>query len=403
MPLPSIPTEQYFYDLPSEKIAQYPLEQRDSSKLLVLEKDQCSTKTFTDLPSLLPKECLILFNNTKVIPARILYQKSTGGIIELFCLEPYLHTPYEALQHKKKSTWLCMVGGAKKWPNDFLLEWTLPNTEGVKVMAQKKEAIQNTFLIDFFWEDAQITFGEVLEQLGQIPIPPYLQRKVSALDGETYQTVFASQQGSVAAPTAGLHFTPQVMQQLLEKKHKVYFSTLHVGAGTFKPVTTSFAHEHAMHSEWVEVDTELIYTLAAPNPVVVVGTTSLRTVESVYWYAVYHQHKNLSDETFVLPQFFPYTNASAESKSALLFALADKLKEQGKSKLVFKTALMIMPGYTMKIATHLITNFHQPNSTLLMLVDAFTKGRWKMIYSFALENDYRFLSYGDACLLHYIS
>ncbi|MBK7763549.1 MAG: S-adenosylmethionine:tRNA ribosyltransferase-isomerase [Bacteroidetes bacterium] len=401
MPIPVIATSDYDYDLPSERIAKHPLSQRDESKLLIALDETIEVDFYKNIVDYLPERSLMVFNNSKVIPARILYVKDTGGIIELFCLEPIEGTPYEALQDTQKSTWLCMVGGAKKWKQDLELHWQLNDSQQMTAKMLNKN--EQTCTIEFSWQDTQTTFADILEQLGQMPIPPYLLRKAEASDKQQYQTVYAKVEGSVAAPTAGLHFTESVFQSFSQKNISTNFTTLHVGAGTFKPVSAEFIHDHAMHAEWVDIDIDLIEQLSKANDIVCVGTTSLRTLESLYWFALENLHvSSLPNKDYVLSQFTPYKFEGEKLKKTIVFkSLVEKMRLLYTTKLIFRTELMIMPGYQLQVANYLVTNFHQPKSTLLMLVDAFTKGRWKSIYHYALKNDFRFLSYGDGCLLHY--
>ncbi len=402
MPIPVVITEDYNYDLPQERIAQRPLEQRDASKLLVYRNGGCLTYHYRNIVDYLPSDSLMIFNNSKVIPARLLYVKETSGVIELFCLEPKEGTPYEALQHRGHTSWICMIGGLKKWRKEIPLEWKLLTEKECVVQASFVQADDNGFEIDFSWTDTELTFADVLESLGQMPIPPYLLRKAEQDDKARYQTVYATVEGSVAAPTAGLHFTEQIMADLAGKNITQAFTTLHVGAGTFKPVNATYAHEHTMHAEWVEADRVLIEQLATSKKIIAVGTTSLRTIESLYWFAVScMQNSTLYEGDFVLPQFFPYEQDINVSKEEAFTYLLELLRQKNVSRIVFKTELMILPGYQMKVAGFLVTNFHQPKSTLLMLVNAFTKGNWKSIYDYALSNGFRFLSYGDGCLLQW--
>lgn len=399
MSIPIIHTDTYNYDLPQARIAQHPLSERDASKLLVYRQQQIETDIYRNLPSYLPAQGLMVFNNSKVIPARLLYVKETSGVIELFCLEPVQGTPYEALHHQGSTTWICMIGGLKKWKTHHPLTWTLTNEMGT-VEARFAGSATDGFRVEFSWSQTGLTFADILDHLGQMPIPPYLLRKAEAEDQTRYQTVYATVEGSVAAPTAGLHFTPELLERISAQGIESAYLTLHVGAGTFKPVQAERAHEHAMHAEWVEVNLELIGKLRTTATCISVGTTSLRSLESLYWYAVHATKTNeLPSPEFVLPQFMPYETQGELSRAAAFELLYTLMQASGLRKLVFRTELMIMPGYRMRVATQLLTNFHQPKSTLLMLVDAFTSGRWRAIYTHALDNEFRFLSYGDGCLL----
>jgi S-adenosylmethionine:tRNA ribosyltransferase-isomerase len=400
MKLEEIRTDRYAYHLPESRIAQYPLPERDASKLLVFRNGLCSTDNYKNLASYIPAGSLMVFNNSKVIPARLRYVKATSGVIELFCLEPFQRTPYEALQDRHKTEWVCMIGGLKKWRIENELQWTVDSEVGYILKAKYISTHEHGFLIEFSWDHPSHTFAEVLHDLGQMPIPPYLLRQAELSDEQRYQTVYASVEGSVAAPTAGLHFTDRVLDDLRAKKVELLFATLHVGAGTFKPVESEFAHLHDMHSEWVEVDLPLIQSLASSTSVTCVGTTSLRSVESLFWYAYAAVHAGcLPGDEYCLPQFYPYETSTTVSHRQLFATFIQMMEDAGKKQIRFKTALMIIPGYTFRVASRLITNFHQPRSTLLMLVDAFTHGSWKLLYDYALAHDYRFLSYGDGCLI----
>lgn len=400
--VPNIKTEDYHYDLPQERIAQYPLMQRDASKLLVYRNGECHSDVYSNISEYLPVDSLMVFNNSKVIPARILFVKETSGVIELFCLEPLKGTPYEALQAKGKSVWICMVGGLKKWRTEKPLQWKLNSSETCVVQASFLRSSASGYEIEFSWSDHQMTFADILAELGQMPIPPYLLRKAESEDQQRYQTVYASVEGSVAAPTAGLHFTEKILSDLKQKHIQKTEVTLHVGAGTFKPVTAEFAHEHLMHAEWVEADRDLIEQLGSHEKISSVGTTSLRSIESLYWFAIAcHEANSILKPEFVLPQFFAYEKHSTHSRKEAFKKLLNFMDQNKRDRILFRTELMILPGYQMKVASHLITNFHQPKSTLLMLLDAFTEGHWKSIYEYALQNDYRFLSYGDGGVYEY--
>lgn len=394
--VPDIKTEDYHYDLPQDRIAQYPLEQRDASKLLVYRDGECRSDHYHNISEYLPVDSLMVFNNSKVIPARVLYVKETSGVIELFCLEPLKGTPYEALQDKGKSVWVCMVGGLKKWRTEKPLQWNLNAMPTCVVQASFIKACINGYVIEFSWTDHERTFADILSELGQMPIPPYLLRKAEADDQQRYQTVYASVEGSVAAPTAGLHFTEKILSELKNKNIQKTEVTLHVGAGTFKPVNAEYAHGHSMHAEWIEADHALIEQLSNHEKIICVGTTSLRSIESLYWFAIAcYEADSFFQNDFILPQFFAYEDHSVLTRKEAFKHLLKFLVQEKRERILFRTELMILPGYEMKVASYLVTNFHQPKSTLLMLVDAFTNGNWKTIYDYALKNDYRFLSYGD--------
>ncbi len=394
----------FTYDLPDERIASYPLTERDLSKLLVYKEGHISSDVYRHLPQHLPKNSLLIFNNTKVIEARILFQKDTGSKIEIFCLEPAAGVELtQAMMSQGKVRWTCLVGGAGKWKQQFL-EKQLQTPKGtVLLKAEKLQLQQGSFEIEFSWDNTYFTFAELLHYAGVLPLPPYLQRQTEAADYDRYQTVYARHQGSVAAPTAGLHFTPQLLVELQDKGIKHSFVTLHVGAGTFQPVKSATMQDHPMHREWIDVHADAIEELLVqmPNPIIPVGTTSLRTIESLYWMGV----KVLMNPDAALAELevqqwdaydLPLQNASAKDA---LQALLGWMKKQQQEQIICHTQILIAPGYSARLAAAIITNFHQPNSTLLLLVAALIGDDWRKVYSYALANDYRFLSYGDGSLL----
>jgi S-adenosylmethionine:tRNA ribosyltransferase-isomerase len=398
----------YDYSLPNERIAQYPLEQRSQSKLLVYQQGKVYSSVFQDLPKELPEGSALIFNNTKVIQARIPFQKDTGANIEIFCLEPHEPRDYaEAFQAHKEVTWQCMIGNAKKWKIGVLTKkLELKQGKTCQLKAECKGKAGNAFLVSFTWDLPSLSFAEILDQSGIIPIPPYLNRKSEALDEDRYQTVYSKIKGSVAAPTAGLHFTPEVLEDLTEKNIKSHEVTLHVGAGTFKPVKEEDARNHEMHTETLSVSMELIEALATHNkPIISVGTTSMRTLESLYWLA--HKIKKQSHERSFgednqpvhLGQWEAYELAPELSRQEAFAFLAKQLKEKNSETFHARTQIMITPEYTFRVVDGLITNFHQPKSTLLLLVSAFIGEDWKKVYQFAMDNDFRFLSYGDSSIL----
>ena len=394
----------FTYDLPDDRIARYPLTERDLSKLLIYKEGTIATDVYRNLPQHLPDNAFLVFNNTKVIEARILFQKSTGGTIEIFCLEPAAGVELtQAMMSVGSVRWTCLVGGAGKWKQLFL-EKQLSTAQGqVLLKAEKLKQEQGTFEIEFSWDNSEFTFAELLHYAGVLPLPPYLQRQSEAADYDRYQTVYARQEGSVAAPTAGLHFTPQLLHQLQEKGVRHQFVTLHVGAGTFQPVKSERMQDHAMHREWIEISKADIENLIqhSSDPVIPVGTTSLRTIESLYWMGV----KAMLNPAATLQQLevqqweaydLPLQTATA---AEALHALLGWMEQQKTDQLICHTQILIAPGYRLRIASALITNFHQPNSTLLLLVAALLGDEWKKIYEYALANDFRFLSYGDGSLL----
>ena len=397
------------YDLPDEKIAKYPLEKRDESKLLIYKKGDVKEDKFFNLNEHLLNDSLIIFNDTKVIEARLLFQKSSGTTIEIFCLEPadeYADITTAMLQ-TKKVLWKCLVGNAKKWKDEVLDKSITSNDKEIILSAKKISRQQDNFIIEFFWNDDALSFAEVLHLAGVIPLPPYLNRKAEESDKKNYQTIYAKQDGSVAAPTAGLHFTDEVFEKLSAQHISKDFITLHVGAGTFKPVKTNTIENHEMHEEYSEVNVELIENLLKhlDKTIIAVGTTTLRTLESLYWMGVViiqksklKSKKDIAVEDVSIKQWDVY-ELNSISVYESLNALLDWMKVNNKNKLVAKTQILIAPPYELKIANALITNFHQPKSTLLLLIAAVIGDDWKRIYDYALQHDFRFLSYGDACLL----
>jgi len=395
----------YTYHLPEEKIARYPLAERDASKLLIYKNGKITEDTYSHLDNHLPENSLLVFNNTKVVEARLLFSKSTGGIIEIFCLEPderYIDITSAMLQ-KGKVYWKCLVGGAKKWKEDFLLKKIDDKQQTIELSARIEEKRNDYFLIEFTW-NTEISFAELLHHAGVIPLPPYLNRDADEKDKFTYQTIYAKHDGSVAAPTAGLHFTENLFVKLDNKKIQRTYVTLHVGAGTFKPVKAATMAEHEMHAEFIDVDVSTIQQLIdyADKTIVAVGTTSLRTMESLYWMGVkksiYDSPQSI-EEPLTIHQWDAYELPQDISVVDALNSLLKWMKENDLNKIIAKTQIIIAPGYQLKVAKGLVTNFHQPQSTLLLLVAAIIGDDWKKVYNHALENDYRFLSYGDGCLL----
>ncbi|MBS1652470.1 MAG: S-adenosylmethionine:tRNA ribosyltransferase-isomerase [Bacteroidetes bacterium] len=386
------------YDLPDEKIAKFPLEQRDQSKLLIYKNQQITQTTFSNLSAVLPKNSMLVFNNTKVVQARLIFKTSSNHTIEIFCLEspPYYNDISSAMSKTANIKWHCLVGNLKKWKEPSL-------TLAAKNIELKASIIQrsiNFIEIEFNWSNNNLTFAEVLEKLGSLPIPPYLKREATVKDDNSYQTIYAQHKGSVAAPTAGLHFTEKVFQDLKQNKITTGYVTLHVGAGTFKPVKANNINEHEMHAEWLEADFKFIESLLNFTPIIAVGTTSLRTLETLYWMGVKAILNSTFDinalkitqwEAYQLPQQYTLN----ESLNALLYWM----KKNNVLKIMCQTQILILPGYKLRVAKAIITNFHQPKSTLLLLVSAVVGSNWKKIYQFALEHNYRFLSYGDSSIL----
>jgi len=400
-----IPVTDFTYFLPQEKIAFYPLEKRDDSKLLVYRDGKISDNFYKNIAEEVPSDSLLVFNDSKVIEARIIFEKPNGGKIEVFALEPGDMYPEisTAMHQRGKVFWKCLVGGAGKWKHGMILEKKVSSgSESLTLHAKINERLAESFLIELYWEPPDLSFAEVLHKIGNIPLPPYIKRDVDSKDSDRYQTIYASEEGSVAAPTAGLHFTEHIFQTLKEKNIKTDYVTLHVGAGTFKPVKAATMSGHEMHAEFIDVSLHTIKKLADAEKIIAVGTTSLRTIETLYWLGVkLINNSKLSQAEFQLSQWEVYEkwNKIAVSKKEALSALIGKMEMHGWQRLVTKTQLLIAPGYTFKMIYALITNFHQPQSTLLLLIATLAGDDWKKIYNYALENDFRFLSYGDGCLI----
>jgi len=397
--------EAFSYELAENRIAKYPLEQRDASKLLVYQSGLIKETIYRDLAVEIPSNSLLVFNNTKVVEARLLFKKETGGIIEIFCLEPdeqYADITTAMLQ-KGKVFWKCLVGGAKKWKEGSIQCVADYNGQPLLVEAKKTATLSDHFIIELNWSNQQISFAELLHIAGNIPLPPYLNRSTEAADKERYQTIYAKHDGSVAAPTAGLHFTDAIFKSLQEKNIATNFVTLHVGAGTFKPVKASTMKDHEMHAEFIEVQTQLIESLIHKIDIgiIAVGTTSLRTLESLYWLGVKTVlNPSISLQDLIILQWDPYelVEQDIDAKTALT-ALLNWMHAHSFQQLFTKTQIIVAPGYQFKIINGLITNFHQPQSTLLLIVAAITGDDWKRIYQYAMDHAFRFLSYGDGSLL----
>lgn len=392
-----IPITKYDYPLPADRIARYPLEERSQSKLLVYDSGSITTRVFRDAPSQLEGGDHLYFNVTRVVRARLVFRKETGGRIEIFVLEPHMPSDYQlAFSAMEPVRFTCLVGNAKKWKQGPL-RMTIGN---VTLEARIEDRMDDKFIIRFAWNDRTISFGEVLERAGSTPIPPYLEREAEEKDAATYQTVYAKQDGSVAAPTAGLHFTDQVMSEMEAQGVQRHELTLHVGAGTFVPVKEENAVDHPMHAELVTVDRQLLESLRGDHRNIAVGTTSVRTLESLYWLGVRaYEDPSFSFEQLYLDQWEAYeSGAGLETKDAFS-VLLNKMNETGLDRFSFRTRIMITPGYAFRVVDGMFTNFHQPKSTLLLLIAAFVGEDWKEIYTYALENGFRFLSYGDGSLL----
>ena len=411
--------EEYNYPLPDERIAKYPLAERDQSKLLVYREGEVSEDKFYRVGEYVPTGSLLIYNNTRVIQARLEFHKEAGdeairligdkargARIEIFCLEPLEPHDYQlSLGSTEGCTWKCMIGNAKKWKSGALSQPViLPSGKEVRLWAEKGEQTGNTFSVRFSWEGASVSFAEILDAVGELPIPPYLNRKTEESDKTTYQTVYSRIKGSVAAPTAGLHFTDNVLNGLRERGVKTAEVTLHVGAGTFQPVKVADANQHTMHTEIIAVPKATIQTIIENlGHIVAVGTTSMRTLESLYFlgeqFYTRHMTQEIGHLTYSVSQFEPYEKDHALSTQEALQAIVDHLEQIGEEVLHAETQIMIKPGYIFHVVDQLITNFHQPKSTLLLLVSAFVGGDWHTIYDYALSHDFRFLSYGDSSIL----
>lgn len=394
----------YDYPLPDERIAKYPLEKRDASKLLLYDDGIISESIFSNLADYIPSESLMIFNNTRVIHARLLFRKETGAQIEVFCLSPADPEDYAMnFASKQYCSWHCMIGNAKRWKDDILTMKIENGGNGILTLSAEKTAVTDKdTTVRFSWNDDTLSFSEILEIAGKLPIPPYLNRPAETKDDETYQTVYSRIEGSVAAPTAGLHFTDDVMTSLRHKGIATAEVTLHVGAGTFRPVKSETIGEHEMHTEFISVPKETIKAIYEnKHPLVVVGTTSMRTIESLYYIGAELAINPIATphELFV-SQWEPYENFlhDIEARQSLKNIL-DYLDRNDADHLISATQIMIVPGFRFHYADALITNFHQPQSTLLLLISAFVDDNWRVIYDYALKSDFRFLSYGDSSLL----
>ncbi len=399
--------DDFDYDLTEEKIAVYPLPERDQSKLLIYENGHISEDIYRNIADHLPEKSFLVFNDTKVIKARILFQKPTGAVIEIFCLEPHekINDYAVVLQQKNSTRWKCMIGGAGKWKEKYLKKALTINGKEIILKAELVEKLTDAYVVELTWNPGNYSFAEIIEQAGETPLPPYIKRKAEESDAERYQSIYSHYEGSVAAPTAGLHFTEQIFSSFRKKNIETGFVTLHVGAGTFKPVKSANMEGHEMHAEWIDVSAKFIQQLIGniSNGVFCVGTTSVRTVESLYWMGLkVFINPEIEFDDLRINQWEVYeeellkTNLSAkESLTSLLNYLINK----NLNRLFIQTQIIIAPGYEFKITKGIVTNFHQPKSTLLLLVSAMIGEKWKEMYEYALKNQFRFLSYGDGCLI----
>jgi S-adenosylmethionine:tRNA ribosyltransferase-isomerase len=391
--------EDFHYELPDDRIARFPLKERDQSRLLIRKEGRIFENAFQNLKDYIPENALLVFNNTRVIQARLIFRKESGAAIEIFCLEPEIPSDYaQAFIQHQSCVWLCLVGNSKKWKEGKLK----CRMQGVCCTVERIARRGETHLIRFEWDDPALSFAEILEKYGELPIPPYLNRKTEESDKETYQTVYSRINGSVAAPTAGLHFTEAVFRSLKEKNIVREELTLHVGAGTFKPVKSAILSGHVMHAECISVKKTTIEQLIKyQGRIFAVGTTSVRTLESLYYIGLLlEESPDANPESLSVNQWFPYTaDSSALPVLQSLQNILNYMEKKSLTQLTTRTQIMIAPGYHFQIVNGMITNFHQPKSTLLLLISAFVDGHWKEIYDYALKNNFRFLSYGDSSLL----
>lgn len=403
----SLSIKDFDYNLAEEKIAVYPLPERDQSKLLIYQNGEISEDIYRNISNHLPEKSFLIFNDTKVIKARILFQKKTGAFIEIFCLEPYekINDYAVVLSQKKSTRWKCMIGGAGKWKEKFLEKEIELGGHRIILKAQLVEKLTDAYVVELSWNPGDHSFAEIIDHAGEMPLPPYIKRKAEASDAERYQSIYSHYEGSVAAPTAGLHFTKQIFSSFKEKNIDTGFVTLHVGAGTFKPVKASNMEGHEMHAEWIDVSPEFIKQLIEniSRPVICVGTTSLRTVESLYWMGLKtYLNPDIRFEALKINQWDVYEEPLENNVISARSALQSLLKYLQKNKmerLFIQTQIIIAPGYPFKIINGIVTNFHQPKSTLLLLIAAITGEKWKAIYDYAITHNFRFLSYGDGSLL----
>ncbi len=399
--IPQISIDDFDYCLPDEKIAKFPLEIRDQSKLLVWENGNIRDDNFYNLVDYIPDDSLLVFNNTKVIRARIIFRKESGSRIEIFILDPHYPADYvNNFQQNKECSWKCVVGNLKKWKSGALkLDFVKDDMQNT-LYAEKSETKGGYCIINFRWNNENLNFSDIIESTGNMPIPPYLNRESEESDINRYQTVYSKIKGSVAAPTAGLHFSDNVFNSLKDKGIKIAETTLHVGAGTFQPVKTQLVNDHEMHTEHISFDKAFVDTIKNHRgKIIAVGTTSIRTIESMYLMGCKVIHNSETDTSNLnIIQWDPYSLEISPSKAEAFKALSDYMAEKGIEKINTSTQIIIVPGYQFKVIDGMLTNFHQPRSTLLLLISAFTGMEWKNIYKHALENGYRFLSYGDSNL-----
>jgi len=405
MHVKTIPISNFDYPLPEHRIARFPTEDRSGSKLLYFQDDKPADDRFYNIGKYLPEQSLLVGNETKVVNARLFFRKNGGALIELFCLEPSAEMGdlTTAFARSGEVNWKCLVGNSKRWKTGLISLELMHEGISFALSADRIQQFDDHSLVKFSWSNHSVSFAQILELAGETPLPPYIQRKAVESDKKRYQTIFAQYEGSVAAPTAGLHFTPELIHSLMMNGSKFEKVTLHVGAGTFKPVSTAIIGDHAMHSEKIVVSAATIRTILAHSgkPIIAIGTTSMRTLESLYWIGVMMQKSvNIELTEIALPQWFAYEHSEIRITMAeALESLLNYLQQSGLSSVTASTSLMIAPGYDFRVVNGLITNFHQPKSTLLLLVSALIGDRWKTAYQYALDHDFRFLSYGDSSLL----
>ena len=396
-----IQISEYNYPLPDERIAKFPLEKRDESKLLLYKKGDISHSIFKTLPDHLQEGDLLVCNNTRVIQARLLFHKDTGAKIEVFCLEPIRPHDYVlTFQETHECVWKCMIGNAKKWKEGLLEREVVVNGKELVLKAERLDSNGSTHTVRLFWEDESVNFANILDAFGVLPIPPYLHRETVESDKTTYQTVYSKIKGSVAAPTAGLHFTPEVFENLKKENIACEEVTLHVGAGTFQPVKAETIGGHEMHSEWICVKRSVIEKIREAGKVIAVGTTSVRTLESLYHIGcLIAEHPDISETDLKVTQWMPYEQEYTMSADESLEHILHYMDKNGLEQISADTRIIIVPGYTFHLVKAIITNFHQPQSTLLLLISAFVGDDWRKMYDYAMKNGFRFLSYGDSSLL----
>ena len=396
--------EDFTYSLPKEKIALHPVHPRDSAKLLIYSKGRMGEDKYQNLSRHLASDTVLIFNNTRVVNARLLFPKSTGAVIEIFCLEPYgPSSDHEQFFAQTESAlWKCMIGKASKWKEKQLTKNISINGKDVRLTAELKERLEDAFVVELSWTPGSIPHGKIIKNAGSVPLPPYIKRPAEKEDVQDYQTIYSEHEGSVAAPTAGLHFTNRMLETLKKEGIPLLFTTHHVGAGTFKPVTSEIMEDHIMHQEWMSLSTKFLEQLLdhLDKQIISVGTTSTRALESIYWMGnKILNHPDISPENLKITQWEVYEDQIAHSAEKAVSALLNWLRTRKHDHLMIETGIIIAPGYSFKIIKGLITNFHLPQSTLLLLVSALIGEDWKKVFRYALDHNFRFLSYGDGSLL----